>query len=207
MRNLKPCVRCGKKFNQMSSLKYHLFTKQKPCEAKFINLSGEEIMEDYYKYLDIYNKTLKPKPTLKPKHPKKRKLSLKNPKKPPINNLIKNLGKKINNNNDIGNNDIEHNDIGHNDIGHNDENINVYQKIESKTLPKNFSHIIKQLMRTLQVQKIEYLMDNNVDDVDNINYNDIEIDYDNNEQNKSKITYKSDEKSKYTLAKLTIRFK
>jgi DNA-directed RNA polymerase subunit RPC12/RpoP len=75
MRNLKPCVRCGKQFNQMSSLKYHLLKTQKQCEAKYIDLNGEEILEDYYKHLEVYNKKCKSKPVLKSKKPKKQNLN------------------------------------------------------------------------------------------------------------------------------------
>lgn len=118
MRNPKPCVRCGKSFNQMSSLKYHIFNKDKLCEAKYIDLPGEEIMEDYYKYLAIYYDICKPKPILKlkddPRPPKlimKKKQENKQINKQEtkiVNNLIKNLGcndaSKTNRNAIAGNN-------------------------------------------------------------------------------------------------------
>lgn len=98
MRNQKPCVRCGKIYYHMTGLKYHMLNRQKPCDAKYIDLSGEEIMEDYYKYLVLYNDICKPKPLLKLKNGNNSsKLIMKKQEniqenKQQVNNLIKNLG-------------------------------------------------------------------------------------------------------------------
>lgn len=50
------CPRCGKK---VCRLKRHLYTGKKLCEAKYINVSADEIMGDYDRYLKDYtNKQL-----------------------------------------------------------------------------------------------------------------------------------------------------
>lgn len=115
MRNEKPCLRCGKMYYHMTGLKYHLLNRMKPCEGKYIKLSGSEIMEDYYKYLEIYNDICNPKPKLKLKNgtnedneiiessdnsKKQNKLVMKkkgNSTKQQINNMIKNLNNDVSN--------------------------------------------------------------------------------------------------------------
>jgi len=47
------CLRCGKKQSQKSHWRTHL-RRKRPCEAKFLDIDGEEIIEDYDDLLPEY---------------------------------------------------------------------------------------------------------------------------------------------------------
>lgn len=130
MRKEKPCLRCGKKYYHMSGLKYHMLNRQKPCEAKYLEMSGEEIISDYYKYLDIYYQHFKPKQILKPKNEitnNKPKLVMKKQQEnKQINNLIKNLGS-----NNSNTNNAKRNAIAGNNNNMLDKSNNIYITVNS----------------------------------------------------------------------------
>lgn len=201
MRNQKPCIRCGKKFNQMSSLKYHLLEmKKKPCEVKYIDLSGEEIMKDYYTHLKTYNKICN-KPTLKAKESSKLKFIKKKtePSKPRINNLIKNL-KGIDEELDKKPKITLKKHLEQKVKSGN----KVKSKSESKSFPDEMTTLIKNIVNHIQQHKVQFLTHDEIAIEDNINYNNIDITYNSSDPNKSIITYKTINKSKFNIAKITI---
>ena len=48
------CLRCSKKFNNIYKLQRHLFEKKVLCEAKYLNILSEVMLEDYNDYYDSY---------------------------------------------------------------------------------------------------------------------------------------------------------
>jgi hypothetical protein len=64
MRHQKPCLRCGKIFYHLGSLKSHL-NRKKQCESKYLDLTPGIIISNYYEYLDKYYDDCKPKLKLK----------------------------------------------------------------------------------------------------------------------------------------------
>lgn len=194
MRNQKHCIRCGKIYNHMTGLKYHILNRKKPCEVKYIDLSGEEIMKDYYTHLKTYNKICN-KPTLKAKESSKLKFIKKKtePSKPRINNLIKNL-KGI---------DEELDKKPKITLKKHLEQ-KVKSKSESKSFPDEMTTLIKNIVNHIQQHKVQFLTHDEIAIEDNINYNNIDITYNSSDPNKSIITYKTINKSKFNVAKITI---
>lgn len=62
------------------------------------------------------------------------------------------------------------------------------------------------MVNDIQKHKVEQLSDDDLEPHENINYNNIEIDYNDADPDESKVKYKTLNKSNLNVAKITIRF-